>query len=77
MRITKKKKKMLLKMKSSRLDLGSLSCLSDTSKQMKLYERPNFSGPGEVGPAGSQLIYQKPWLPRWPLRNHMPFFTSS
>lgn len=48
MRITKKKKKMLLKMKSSRLDLGSLSCLSDTSKQMKLYERPNFSGPGEV-----------------------------
>lgn len=48
MRITKKKKKMLLKMKSSRLDLGSLSCLSDTSKQMKLHERPNVSGPGEV-----------------------------
>lgn len=64
MRITKKK--MLLKMKSSRLDLGSLSCLSDTSKQMKLYERPNFSGPEEVGPAGSQLIYQKPWLPSGP-----------
>lgn len=48
MRITKKKKKMLVKMKSSRLDLGSLSCLSDTSKQMKLHERPNVSGPGEV-----------------------------